>query len=112
MEHIFNIEVAKQYGVHAAVILKNIQFWIEKNKANEKHYYKERYWTYNSKSAFERLFPYLTYNKIRRALELLKSEGLILTDNFNKNVYDKTLWYSLSDKGIQLCSNKGNSIGQ
>ena len=36
MEHSFNIELAKEYGILEAILLKNIWFWIEKNRANEK----------------------------------------------------------------------------
>ena len=45
--HSFNIEVAKKLGMVEAVLLQNIQFWIEKNKASNKHFYKGKYWAYN-----------------------------------------------------------------
>ena len=37
MEHSFNIELAKEYGILEAILLKNIWFWIEKKRANEKN---------------------------------------------------------------------------
>ena len=30
--HIFNIEIAKKFGVNEAIVLQNIHFWIEKEK--------------------------------------------------------------------------------
>ena len=102
MEHSFNVEIAKQYGIHEAIILKNLYFWIAKNKANEKHFYNGRYWTYNSKKAFAELFPYLTERQIKYALEKMKEHGLILVDNFNYNHYDRTCWYALTDKALKL----------
>ena len=69
MIHSFDIDDAVKYGMTEAVILHNLRFWIEKNKANGKHFHDGRYWTYNSVKAFEELFPYLTYRNIRSAIE-------------------------------------------
>ena len=54
MIHFFDIDIAKRYGVMSAVLLQNLQHWIEKNKANGKNFFDGHYWTYNSKKAFER----------------------------------------------------------
>jgi hypothetical protein len=102
LEHSFDIEIAKEYGIHEAIILKNIYFWVEKNRANEKHFYEGRYWTYNSKKAFSELFPYLNERQVKYALEKMKKEGLILTGNFNDTPYDRTCWYALTDKAFKL----------
>ncbi|MEJ6746403.1 MAG: hypothetical protein QNK98_06555 [Yoonia sp.] len=62
----------------------------------------ERYWTYNSISAFAELFPYLTEKHIRTALEKLVKSGLILKGNFSDDRYDRTCWYALGDS---ICPN-------
>lgn len=102
MLHFFNPNVAAQYGVSEAVILNNIQFWLEKKKANNQDLYDGKYWTYNSMNAFKELFFYLSEKQIRRILDKLKKEGLIETGNYNKNTYDRTLWYTITDKGMEL----------
>ena len=38
MQHSFNIELAKEYGILEAIIINNLFFWIEKNKANNVSY--------------------------------------------------------------------------
>ena len=48
MKHIFDVDIAKEYGVNEAVILESMNYWIQKNKANGKHFYEGEYWTYNS----------------------------------------------------------------
>jgi hypothetical protein len=58
MIHSFNVEDAKKYGVIEAVLLSNFRFWVLHNKANKRHFYDGRFWTFNSVSAFEELFPY------------------------------------------------------
>ena len=31
MEHSFDINIAKEYGITEAILLKNIYFWVKKN---------------------------------------------------------------------------------
>ena len=96
--HSFNTKIAKKLGVTEAILLHNIQFWVEKSKANNKHFFKDRYWIYGSSKAFAEIFTYLSRQQIARALKRLTDEGWLLKDNFNTNPFDRTSWYSLSDK--------------
>lgn len=98
MEHSFDVETAKKYGLEEAIVIKHLTFWIQKNKANGKHYYDGRTWTYNSMSAFAEIFPYLSYKQIRRVLESLKNQGVLAVGNYNENKYDQTLWYAFVDE--------------
>lgn len=102
MEHHFNVEIAKEYGILEAIILNNFQHWIEKNRANGKNFHDGHYWTYNSAKAFSELFPYASQKQIRKALQNLIAEGIIQTGNYNKNPYDRTLWYSFTEKGDSI----------
>jgi hypothetical protein len=97
MNHSFNIEIAKEYGVEAAIIIENLNFWIEKNKANGKHFYDGKYWTYNSAKAFSELFPYWSAKQINRILNKLEQAGVIESQNYNQSSYDRTKWYSVTD---------------
>ena len=102
MEHSFDIEVATEIGINGAILLKNIYFWMKKNEANNKHFADGYYWTYNSVKAFNELFPYLTEKQIRGSLAKLEEDGLIITGNYNKSAYDRTKWYTVTEKGISL----------
>ena len=102
MNHSFNVEVATKYGMLEAVLLENINFWVAKNKANEKKFYDGFYWTYNSITALSKLFPYASRATIFRALHNLEDAGLILAGNYNKDASDKTKWYTLTKKGELL----------
>ena len=106
-EHHFKVRDAKRYGITEAILLYNLKFWIAKNKASGKHFYKGRTWTYNSYKAFSGLFPYLSESQIKRALANLVAKGAILKDNFNKMPYDRTNWYSLADESdLPIASSK------
>lgn len=97
MHHYFNTEIAKEVGVNAAVILENIAHWVLRNKANDKNFYDGHYWTYNSNAAMAELFPYMNARQVRTALDSLRKNGMVLTGNYNKSSYDRTLWYTVSD---------------
>lgn len=109
MEHHFKVEEAKEYGIECAILLYNIRYWIEKNKANGKHFHDGHYWTYNSGVAFARLFPYLTSTQISRHLRNLESIGVLISGNYNNVAYDKTKWYAIAEKP---CSNLNNDASK
>lgn len=102
MEHSFDIDIAKEYGIPCAVILKHLWYWIEKNRANRKNERDGSYWTYNSVSAFCELFPYLSKNTIIRALKKLSDEGIIKEAVFNDVAFDRTKWYAITDNGYSI----------
>jgi len=95
MDYSFNVQIAKEFGVDAAIIIHNLYFWILKNKANNRHCYDDKYWTYNSVKAFSQLFPFWTEKQIRRILDNAEKDGAIECDNFNVAGYDRTKWYTL-----------------
>lgn len=114
MIHSFDTEVAEKVGVTAAVLLQNIYFWTEKNRANGQNIHDGKAWTYNSKKAFSELFPYLTSRQIDYALTKLKERGIIVTGNYNKDPRDQTLWYAITDFGysiLQNCSMEETKLG-
>ncbi len=91
----FDPKIAESVGVNAAIIYQNLSYWCEKNAANGKHIHEGRAWTYNSNTAFAKLFPYFTENQIRTAVDKLIEADLILTGNFNETAYDRTKWYAV-----------------
>ena len=105
MQHYFDINIAMKYGIQPAIILNNLYFWIEKNRANEKHFYDGYYWTYNSMKAFSELFPYMTERQIDYAIKKLVESGLIIKGNYNKSSYDRTCWYAITKAGYSILQN-------
>ena len=99
MKHIFDIDIAKRYGTNAAVLLENIGYWIKENEANERNYFDGTYWTHNSRRAYSELFPYMSERQINTAFQKLIDDGVLITGNYNKLAYDRTLWYALTQKG-------------
>lgn len=105
----FDSEIAEKYGVNEAIFIYNIFFWLNHNEANRRHFYKGRYWTYNTKKAFAELFPFWTYEQVKNIIKKLCENAVLMTDNFNENTWDRTTWYSLSDEMLSYVKNNGNT---
>jgi hypothetical protein len=95
--HYFNVHVACEVSVDAAILFQNITFWVEKNQVSKRNLHEGRYWTYNSRAAYATLFPYLNPSRVRRAIEKLVDKGWLLQSNFNKRGCDRTHWHTLTD---------------
>jgi len=104
-EHHFEVKTAKKYGVNKAIILYNLEYWLEKEKAcietgkdvkAKKHSNGLIYaWTYNTAKSFNILFPYFKRSSISRWLRELEEDGVIISSSFNKTNYDKTKWFTM-----------------
>ena len=94
--------IAKIVGADSAIILHNILFWVKRNKANRKNFHEGKTWTYNTIKAFSEIFDWLTERQIRTCLEKLEKEGLVETGVFNKLGYDRTKWYTATQKAYDI----------
>lgn len=101
MEHHFNTDLAREYGIEEAILIHNLYYWIHKNACNDKHFHDGRYWTYNTTKAFASLFPYMNETKIFRSLKRLEECGFIIKGNFNVAKMDRTCWYAFTDSAIE-----------
>jgi DNA-binding PadR family transcriptional regulator len=108
--HQFNTEDAEKHGVIGAIILSNLRYWVEKNKANRKNVHDGRYWTYNTLKAFSELFSYLKETQIKYALKKLKDDGVIFVKQFNKGNCDRTNWYSINEDWTKEFAEEGEDL--
>ena len=112
MIHSFDTENAIKYGLHEAIILNNLIFWVNENKANGRNYHEVseklypeltgeyRTWTFNSVKAFQLLFPYLSAKQIRSSLDNLCENGILIKGCYSINGYDRTNWYAFRDEAF------------
>lgn len=101
MNHSFNVRLAEKVGIEEAILIENLAFWIKKNVANNKNFIDGEYWSYNSASAFQELFPYMNLKKIQRSLKKLEEAKIIKSGIYNTAKYDRTKWYCIIDKDIK-----------
>lgn len=96
--HSFEVEEAVKHGIEPAILLANIRFWLQKNKANNANAFDGFYWTYNSARAFAELFPYMSKPSITRYLKTLCDNNVLKAENYNKVGYDRTIWYTIPNE--------------
>lgn len=96
MKHIFDTEVAGVVGIPAAVIYENICFWVRKNTRTDTNKREGKYWTFFTLEQLCGNFPYMSNRTIQRAINALEKNGYIIKGNFNKNKFDRTVWYTVN----------------
>lgn len=106
--HSYNVSVAADVGINAAVIFYNICYWVEENTANERNFINGEYWTYNTVNAFKTLFPEMSYEQVRNALRKLENAKYIKSAFLNEDTRDRTKWYTVVDKDKWITANKCN----
>ncbi len=92
--HSFSVELATQVWVEKAILLHNIVFRWQKDRANNHNFYDWKWRVYNSSRAFSELFPYFKQESIKRRLKELVQDWYLAVWCYNKMKFDKTLWYS------------------
>lgn len=102
MTYSFDGDTAKVVGVQNAVVLQHVAFWVRLNETNQSNEVNGKHWTYNSVKGFSDYFSFLTERQIRHSLDTLVSDGYLEVGVFNKNPYDRTRWFTLTDKAREL----------
>lgn len=87
------------------IFIANLAGWIRYNASKtdpeERNYHEGRYWSYNTIQDFVKYFGFWSTRNIRTIIKDCIELDLITTSTFNKKKYDNTLWYSLTDKGLE-----------
>lgn len=97
-----NPTLAKAIGLNEALVLQQLNYWIEVNRKTGKNFHEGRYWTYNSIRAWkEDNFDYLSLDTVKRTFARLVKSGYLLTGNFNKDPRDKTKWYTINEEKLE-----------
>lgn len=75
-----------------AVILQQLHYWLQRS-SNKRD---GRTWVYNSMATWLKQFPWVkSRTTLTRHFDKLKKLGLVLTANYNRAGFDKTIWYSI-----------------
>lgn len=108
---IINTDLALVLGdLNEAIVLNQLNYWIEINKKAEKNLVDGKYWVYNSYSDWRiNNFPYWSEKTIQRAFTRLENKGVVLSANYNKLAIDKTKWYTIDTEKLQELVDEFNS---
>ena len=83
--------LARAVGLEESIILQQLHYWLLQSK-NERD---GRLWVYNSTKEWQEQFPFWSVDAIRRILNSLRTQGVVVTANYNKMAIDRTLWYTI-----------------
>ena len=100
--HLLNPSLAGRYGVHAALVAKYIWDEIWANKRAGRCSFAGKTWMCSSQMMFTAIMPYLTKNMVRRALERLMKQGVIVRGEFGESLFDRTSWYAFTQFGALM----------
>lgn len=108
---IINTDLALVLGdLNEAIVLNQLNYWIEINKKAEKNLVDGKYWVYNSYSDWRiNNFPYWSEKTIQRTFTRLENKGVVLSANYNKLAIDKTKWYTIDTEKLQELVDEFNS---
>ena len=108
---IVNTDLALVLGdLNEAIVLNQLNYWLEINKKAEKNLIDGKYWVYNSYSDWRiNNFPYWSEKTIQRTFTRLENKGIVLSANYNKLAIDKTKWYTIDTKKLQELVDEFNS---
>jgi hypothetical protein len=83
--------LAAAIGMNEALMLQQIHYWL----CTAGHERDGRRWIYNSYSDWAAQLPFWSRETVRRILGRLRARGLVLTGDYNRHGYDRTLWYTI-----------------
>lgn len=93
-------------GLNEAILLQKIHGWLQCTPKDRSG----RNWIYNSYRSWHEQLPFMSESTIKRAIKNLIDEGIVLTENFNENSFDKTLWYSIDYDKLNETVEKYDSV--
>ncbi len=75
----FDMDIAREVGVNAAILFRHIKYWCEKNEKAHKDaaFHDGRYWMFSSAGEFVKQFPFFTVRQVEYTIAKLKAKGLI-----------------------------------
>lgn len=98
----YQLEIAALVGERAASLFETIIYWCFSNAGKKSHLKNGQYWMYNTYEDFLKTYPHLTRRQIELAVGKLEQAGLIIIDNFNSKKYDRTQWFTYTEKSLKL----------
>lgn len=99
---LFSKYVANKAGVNAAIVHAKIAFFVKENIKANRNLVNGQHWTYTTYQELHQTLPFLSVKQIRLAVQKLKDEKLIITDNHNTWKTDKTTWYTIDNEILKM----------
>ncbi|MCR4441905.1 MAG: hypothetical protein NUV48_07090 [Peptococcaceae bacterium] len=91
-----NMDLAQFLGLHEAVVLQQIHYWLKENQEENRGYRDGHYWINDTITQLESQFPFWSKPTIVRILGRLEKKGVLVKDKLDKNRFDHALSYRIN----------------
>jgi hypothetical protein len=98
--HSFDTGIAEELGLNSAIVFNHIVYWLRVNASKNSNQIDGKTWMYETQEDIAKCLTYLTIDEIKKTMVKLLKSGLLIKGNFNKNPFDRTNWYTVSDQSI------------
>ncbi|MBQ3176904.1 MAG: hypothetical protein IJB52_03730 [Clostridia bacterium] len=88
-------QIYEKIGLNEAFLLQQVHYWLTEHEKQGKNFHDGRFWVFNTYEEWHKQLSFIQERTIRDAFKHLKELGLVVTGNFNKKGFDKTIWYSI-----------------
>lgn len=113
MEHSFNVEIAREYGIPSAILLNQIVACIRDNERTGANRLDGKTWACQSARDLADRLPYFSSQIIKRTLAYMVQSGLLERGTHQEKSMNHTAWYTLTDKAnamVQYCTIDGTEM--
>lgn len=90
--------LAVKFGLNQALVLQQMHYWLRKSK-NIREGHK---WVYKTLEDWHKEFPFWSKSTLERIIRKLEEEQLIVVGNYNRLKMDRTKWYRVNYKAIDM----------
>lgn len=108
--HSFDLALACEYGVEAAILIRHLQFWIRHNKKKQKNFINGRTWTFQTLKEITDHLPYLKKDKVNRVMFYLVERKVIRVGHFHEKASNRTNWYAFEDEPLFVPELSTNAV--
>ena len=102
-------EIARRYGVNAAIVADYLWELMEKHRYSGKSVYQYgKVWVRCSQPMITSEIKFLTIDMVKGAIKALLDGNIIRKYQFNKTRFDHTSWYSFTEYGEKIVKKGGS----
>jgi len=95
-------ELAVKIGLHEAIIVQQMHYWLKINEAAGRNLEDGRYWTFGTYEDWQKQFPFWCEKTIFNLIQKLEKQGIVISGNYNGISIDRTKWYTLDYNKISI----------
>jgi hypothetical protein len=111
--HVFLPSLAQEFGVYEAIAIHAFQWWIGEHRDKGEFLFEGRHWCYYAVADLAKQWPYFTPDQVRRIMESLLKQGVLLRGNWWKEagwkIASRVTWFAFSDEERFLGSRCGEN---